>query len=1003
MERLPFSDELNAWFLRRFVHPTQIQQAAWPKVRSGRHCLISAGTGQGKSLAALLPLLDQRLTDPSAGRILYIAPLKSLAKNMAENLQASLGELRTHGTRPLTTALRTGDTSIGERQAQLRSPPDVLLTTPESLFVLLGSRAGRRILSSVEAVVVDEIHALTENKRGAHLTLSLARLDELKAGSAIQRLGLSATVRPLHRTARFLTGPDAPCELVTAGHSTDLIVELNVGPFPLNHVAGQKRWSFIAERIGALMNTSGRGLVFCNTRALVERLTAQLTEQSSAPRVAAHHGSLGHQARADVEARLREGGVDVVVCSSSLELGIDVGNLDWVAQIGSVDSVSAARQRAGRARHQPGALPRLHLLPLTLTDLLNARALLLALARDRIEATRPWRHPPIDVLCQQIIAMASAGSITIPDLHRVVGQSAAFEPLKFEQLRQIISLLHDGYVPSRETGRGHIRLGASGRVYPSPDALCASRLNVGTIPEWFDYEVVDLDTRQIRGRLDEEFAFESAPGQIIQLGGEMFKVERVVAGRVEVRLADDASSADLPFWAGDGCGRSRALSAQVCRLLASVNRQSVSTATCQLDEMLEESRKSLGYLPGADRIVVERFPDPGGDEHLVIHAPFGLRINRAWGLALRKRFCRQFNFELQAVASDNAVLISLGATHSFPLDEVVAYLKADSIESVLIQAVLDTPEFATRFRWCATNALAIERRTQKGRVPPQLQRNQAENLIARIFPDQLACLENLSGPRKVPEHPLVHQALRECIYEFMDLNGLRRIYRRIESGYLKIHCVETAQPSSLAKAVIHAPPSGFLDEAEAEERRTRTFEGDHVRPTAEGRNKTPRKLGDLISAQGLEQALQRFAYLPAAEVERAGGVHAFRKLRLEGGAFALRCPAVKEPLWVHRDHLGAWLSLLPGTRIQPHLPRNLYPETIDPDEALRRIVLGAVRRKGDIHAAQLSAETGQSVAQVQCALSALQAEGIIRYSADGTPGVWTERLIKPVSRKTCPA
>lgn len=994
MEQLPFCKAINRWFSTRLGRPTPIQTAAWPKVQSGHHCLICAGTGQGKTLAAMLPLLNRLLNDSGPGPVVYIAPLKALSKNMAESLQVCLNELHQEGARDLTVGLRVGDTSVQERRAQLRSPPDVLLTTPESLFVLLGSLAGRRALSQSRSVVIDELHTLADSKRGAHLSLSLERLDGICLSGPVQRLGLSATAKPLSRVARFLVGPRARCEIVATGLSTDLDVSLETGPFPLAHVAGQKRWDFIGRQIADLAEHQGRGLVFCNTRALVERLAAELADRMGKERVAAHHGSLGYEQRTQVEARLRVGEVDVVVCSSSLELGIDVGDLDWVAQIGTVDSVSAARQRAGRSRHRPGLVPMLHLFPLTLSDLLSGQALLHALQRGKLESVGFRQHPAVDVLCQQMIAMASAGSLSGSDLADFLSRCAAYQSLTVQEIGQIIDLLHDGFVPARETGRGLLRRGAAGRIYPGPDAAKRSRRNVGAIPEWFDYEVVEVPTGRLLGRLDEEFAFESSPGQSIQLGGQSYRVERVRSGRVEV-TPTETNHAELPFWTGTGCGRSMPLSIQVCRMLAGAEDQRLADQPDELQHLLRQSRAVLGSLPGAGRIVLERFPDPGGDEHLVIHAPFGLRINRAWGLALRKRFCRQFNFELQAVASDNAVLISLSASHSFPLEEVIGYLRAETLESVLTQAILDTPEFATRFRWCATTALAIEKRDEHGRVPAQLQRNQAENLIARIFPDQLACLENLSGPRQVPKHALVLQALHECLNEFMDLHGLRRLYRRIESGRLLIHCVETRSPSPLAQAVIHAPPSGFLDETEAEERRTRSFERPVHRPQRAEQKIVRGLVGNLARPEALEQALQHFIYLPAAEAERAGALLAFRSLSLQGAVFALMQGKLNQPLWVHLDHLGAWLSLDPDIRIRPHLPRHLHPSPVERDEALRRIVLGAIRRCGPATERHIQTETGQRPEDIQTALLALQGEGVVRRSDGARANSWVERSVRP--------
>jgi len=621
---------------------------------------------------------------------------------------------------------------------------------------------------------------------------------------------------------------------------------------------------------------------------------------------------------------------------------------------------------------------------------LSAQALLLALEKNRLEAPARWERAPADVACQQIIGMTCSAAVTVEEARSVLARAQPFKTLQPNQMDDWVGLLHDGYAPNREIGQGPIRRGAGGRLYAGPETTRRSRLNVGTIPEWFDYEVLDLSSGKVLGLLDEEFAFESSPGQVIQLGGEAFCIERIHSGRVEVRPAD-SSHADLPFWAGDGAGRSAPLSLQLCRIFGQAERGRWKGLDEQVRAFLERSLDALGCLPGAGRIIVERFPDPGGDEHVVIHAPFGLRINRAWGLALRKRFCRQFNFELQAVATDNAVLISLGATHSFSIAEVISYLHSSTLDHVLTQAVLDTPQFATRFRWCATTALAILRRNERGRVAAQLQRNQAENLIARIFPDQLACLENLSGPREVPDHPLVAQALSECLHVFMDLKGLKRLYRRIESGRLEVHALDTSRPSPLALAVIQAPPTGYLDPAAAEERRTRSFEETRSdRQRLEGSNPAVPAMC-LSTVERLEEALQRFVYLPAHEAEKAGSVVPFQRLAAQRIAFALSNIGRGGALWVHIDHLGAWLALLPAISVRPHLAIGMQPERPEPEEAMRRIVLGAVRRKPFVNLQQLAAEIGQSVAGTRSAMLGLQCEGLVRQEEPEQSGVWVER------------
>lgn len=990
MHVLPFSAPVRAWFRNRFGVPTEIQRAAWPVVASGAHCLISAGTGQGKSMAALLPLLDGLLSGPAGPNpetILYISPLRALSNNMADGLTADLASLP-DAAAGLRIAVRTGDTSRSERQRQIKTRPNLLLTTPESLYILLGSSGGRKMLGGVKAVVVDEIHALMNGKRGAHLALSLARLQRLQADGKLQRVGMSATVRPAQSAARYLAGARRRCAVVAPAAANGLDLHIELGPEPLGHFARRANWDCIFERIVELMRSGGTTLVFCPTRALVERVASALAEHVGQDRVAAHHGSLGHQRRAMIEQQLRAGKLAAVVSSATLELGIDIGKLERVCQIGQAGSVGGARQRAGRSRHRPGQRPRLHLFPLTLSDLMDAHALADALQAQKSEAGF-MPSGSLDTLAQHIVAMAAVGETDEEAIFQLVRGASPWARLSRKCFDGVLDMLHHGYVEGRETGSGPLLRLGGGRIRADENAGRHCLLNAGTIPEWFDYDVRDLDRGLSIGRLDEEFAFESSPGDVIQLGGETYRIERVASGRVDVRSCD-RSEAALPFWLGEGPGRSPMLSSFVRQRMARVER-GCNPGRGQLDAFLATAREQLGVLPGSRRIVLERFFDPGGDEHLVVHALFGQRINRAWGLALRKRFCRQFNFELQAAATDNAILISLGATHSFPLAEVLGYLSAATVRDVLVQAVLDTPLFATRLRWCANNALAIRRRDEAGPVPAQIQRNQAENLIARIFPDQLACLENLAGPRRVPDHPLVRQALADCLDEHMDLVGLERIYRAIERGSIEVSAIQTRTPSVLAESVLHVPRYGYLDPAAAEERRTRAFERASKPSITPAKTAASRLCRGSPDPAWLEQRLLQWLYLPRAQGERIGAAAAFVKLVRQGIATALWTRR-QTCLWVHSGNLAEWLTLCPDARLHPFVPRGLRPPVLDcRDEAARRIALGAVKRTGQMDAAGLAAETGLSVEETSLALAGLQAEGIVRVGAEPAGQVYRER------------
>ena len=983
---IPLAPTLANWFVKRFSAPTAVQAAAWPRILSGRHCLISAGTGQGKTLAALLPLLETRLSGVEAGTVLYISPLRALATNLQAGLNELLEELPWPGG-ALNIAVRSADTPQSERRAQLARPPDVLLTTPESLFVLLGSARGRALLARVRAVVVDELHAYLATKRGAHLALSLERLQHLKDQAGLQRIGLSATARPAARASRFLVGVGRRCCLIEGGRQSAIDVQVEQGGLEWQPHPDGPRWGFVLERIADIVQRASRTLVFCNTRAQVERVAQRLAERLGSERVAAHHGSLGAAQRARAEAALRCGQVAVVVCSASLELGIDIGPLDRVCQIGPAVGINLIRQRAGRSGHGPGRRPRIHLFPLCIGDALDAVALRDGVERGALERSRmPAAY--LDVLAQQLVGMLGDGLGREQDMLKLVRRAAPWADFQASNFAAVVQMLHDGFIAGREVGRGPLLRLSDKRLQADPQFQLLSRLNPGTLPEWFDYSLVDADSGRELGRLDEEFAFESATGQAIQLGGETFRIVARDVRSIVVRNDPEAEEAAMPFWFGEGPGRSGLLSAFLRRRLAQAAR-GLAPDDSDLAAALSSARRQLGALPHSQCIVLERFFDPGGDEHLVIHSLFGQRINRAWGLALRKRFCRHFNFELQAAVTDNAILISLGATHSFALEEVIAYLNSQTLRDVLIQAVLDTPQFELRMRWCANIALAVPRRDVKGAVPPQLQRNRAENLIARVFPDQLACLENLSGPRQVPAHPLVQQALADCLEEYMDTSGLERLYRRIESGTVRIHCCQTQEPSVLAQCAIHAPRHAYLDPAAAEERRTRAFESARTDPGTASCGQSARRPIPLTQPDALEQALLEWMYLPADQAPQYQAHWSFKALKKNASAVALWINS-RRCIWTHLDCLPVWLSLLPEARLEPRLHRALIPgQRLDREEAARRVVLGAVRRIGLLRPDQVATETGLSIADVRLALAQLQLEGILCERL--APGCFSER------------
>ena len=968
--------QFDRWFDETFGAPTAVQREAWPLLRGGGHALLIAPTGQGKSLAAWRPLVE-RLAEQSPARrgirALHIAPLKALARDMTFNLAPLLefaGRLR---GRPVEIALRCGDTPPAERARQRKRPPEILSTTPESLFVLLGSAGGRRLLGTLEAVVIDELHALVGSKRGAHLALSLARLDAL-TGRQVQRIGLSATARPASTLGDFLTG-GTRCGIVEPAPAGAVDLRVEMPEMPLEPFPNSVHWAQIHARIAALAieregprSAPGGLLVFCQTRAQVERSAAALDEmlgEAGLPsEVGAHHGSLDTAHREAVEARFKAGKLRVLVSSASLELGLDLGHVDRVCQIGVPGAVTLVRQRAGRSGHRPGARPRMHLFPLTLNQLVETRALANALRENRIESA-DIPAAPLDVLAQHLVAMTAAGETSPTRMLEITRSAWPYREFERERLDGLLAMLVGPVadMPAEQSHRLMARdAGGQCRALPGSDRLVLT--NAGTIPEFFEYAVTRTDTGEQVGTLDEEFAFESSPGQVVQLGRRSWRIRRVTPGEVLVDSADE-EPASLPFWFGEGPGRSPVMAAAVLETMA---RRDSSGLHPRAHAMLAESRQILGALPSPGRLVIERFRDPGGDRHIVLHTFAGARINRAWGLALRKRFCRQFNFELQAAATDDGILISLGVTSRFELAEVAGFVHAHNVADVLTQAMLDTPLFVTRFRWCANNALVLLKNDFGGRIHPQRQRSQAENLIACVFPDQLACLENLSGPRAVPDHPLVPQALDDCLHDYMDLDGLKALLARIENGRLSVHSVDTDRPSPLAEALIHAPRYSYLDEAAAEERRTRNFE---QRSARGGRGKGTRPdsgtkpaaavhapakadiAGFRPDAGGLEQLLLECGFLSAAEGEAGlgmacpmpgGWTRCFSQLVRERRALTVSLSGNGPRLWVAVERLG-WLKLLdPGAGIRPWIAPALIPAARESREDILCRLLAARRR-----------------------------------------------------------
>ena len=864
----------TSWFTGRFPGATEPQLEAWPKIRKGHDVLISAPTGSGKTLAAFLICLDRLIAAAATygaleerTEVVYVSPLKALSNDIQKNLEVPLTEIAALAAEQglecpaIRTAVRTGDTRAWEREQMVRHPPHVLVTTPESLFILLTAERGRRALQSTKTIIVDEIHAMVDDKRGSHLALTLARLDDLvvKAGGAKpQRIGLSATVNPIEEVARVLTGTPGRPVIVDSGHRRELDMAVEVPQEELSVVATNEMWGEIYDRIAELVRAHRTTLVFVNTRRLSERIAHHLAERLGEEAVLAHHGSLSTRLRHDAETRLKGGTLRAVVATASLELGIDIGSVDLVCQVGSPRSIAVALQRIGRSGHKVDRshVPKGRFFPTTRDELIECAALVRAIRAGSLDRRTipPW---PRDVLAQQLVAAAACEEWREDDLFKLVRSAHAYRDLPRCEFEAVVAMLADGITTQRGRYGAYLhRDRVNGMVRGRRGGRLAAITSGGAIPDNANYLVVAEPEGTTVGTVDEDFAVESLSGDIFLLGTTSWRIRRVETGRVRVEDAGGAAPS-IPFWRGEAPGRTTELSDEVSSVrrgvaeLAPVTPGSADDTPglesavaflqteCGLDRAGAEQTVTyvraglagLGALPTVRSVVAERFFDEGGGMQLVIHAPFGARINRAWGLALRKRFCRSFNFELQAAATDNGIVISLAEQHSFPLEVIFRFLNTDTVEEVLTQAMLPAPMFGARWRWNASRALAVLRFAGGRKVPPPIQRMRSDDLLASVFPDQVACQENLAGDIRIPDHPLVNETIRDCLHEAMDLDGLRVVLEAIDDGSIATKAIDTAEPSPFSHEILNANPYAFLDDAPLEERRARAVQLRRTLPT----------------------------------------------------------------------------------------------------------------------------------------------------------------------------
>ncbi|HWZ49778.1 MAG TPA: DEAD/DEAH box helicase [Herbaspirillum sp.] len=1056
-----FHPAVAAWFRSAFPAATEAQRQAWPLIRSGRPTLVAAPTGSGKTLTAFLAAIDELVcagaaangTLPDATTVLYISPLKALSNDIRLNLQLPLEGIAAELIRMglpdpgIRAAVRTGDTTAPERMAMRKRAPHILVTTPESLYVLLCSDSGRAMLAAVRTVIVDEIHAVAGNKRGSHLALSLERLDAL-CPRRPTRIGLSATQKPLDAVARFLVGSrgdgdgnnDGDCAIVDVGHIRRRDLAIEVPPMPLEAVMANDVWERVYDRMAELVVLHRTTLIFVNTRRMAERAARHLAERLGAQAVAAHHGSLAKEYRLDAEQRLKRGELRVLIATASLELGIDIGDVDLVCQVGSPRSIAALLQRVGRSGHQVGGMPKGRLFPSSRDDLIECAALLDCIRRDELDMLH-IPQAPLDVLAQQIVAEVACREWSEEALFALIRRASPYAQLPRAQYDAIVRMLTEG-----TTGRYGVRGSylhrdtVAGTLRGRRGAKLTAVTSGGTIPDNADYAVILEPQGHSIGTVNEDFAVESIAGDVFQLGNTSYRILRIETGRVRVEDAHGAAPS-IPFWLGEAPGRSDALSAGVARLRATIDGLLAGAsgtaglgaaagwlidavgiddaAARQIVDYLARSRAALGALPTQDTLAMERFFDESGGMQLVLHAPFGSRINRAWGLALRKRFCRTFNFELQAAATEDTIVLSLSLSHSFVLDEVWRYLRSGNAEHVLIQALLDAPLFNVRWRWNATTALSLPRYSGGRKVAPQLQRMKSDDLLAAVFPDQAACLENVVGERTLPDHPLVQQTIDDCLHEAMDCDGWIALLKRIEQGQIKLIARDLPAPSPLAMEILNARPYAFLDDAPLEERRTQAVLGRRWSDPAAADDLGALDADAIVGVaeeawpqasnpDEMHEALMRLACIAESEARRQENWPQWLDTLARGGrATRMHIPDRDDALWVPLERLACLQAIYPGMACAPQLkiPQDEHGNgSWERDDAIVEVVRARLSGFGPQPLPAIAQPLGLQTSTVAAALIRLETEGYVmrgRFTPAAADEEWCERhLLARIHRYT---
>jgi ATP-dependent helicase Lhr and Lhr-like helicase len=1040
---------VREWFVDKFGTPTEPQVEGWPLILAGKTTLISAPTGSGKTLTAFLACINTLVCKATSGKlkneteVVYVSPLKALSNDIQKNLDGPLQEIRELAEKkgiPMTeirTAVRTGDTLAKERQAMLRKPPHILVTTPESLYILITADKSRKVLKTVETIILDEIHAVADDKRGAHLSISVERLENLALRKP-QRIGLSATQNPIDLVAHFLAGntQDLPV-IVDVGHRRKLDMAVEVPLSPLGPIASHEQWDEVYERLTQLVNQHRSTLVFVNTRKLAERLAMNLGSRLGEDMVAAHHGSLSRKIRLNAERKLKNGEIKVLVATASLELGIDIGFVDLVCQISSPRSIAATLQRIGRAGHWRGAVPKGRVFAMTRDELVEAAALIRAIKSGDLDKLA-IPECSMDILSQHIVAMCGAEEWSEDELFEIIKRAYPYRNLSREAFDQVISVLSEGISARRgRYGAYLLRDQVNSIVKGRRGARLAAITSGGAIPESNLYQVVAEPDGVVVGTLDEDFAIESNKGDIILLANTSWRIRRVLSREAKVSVEDaHGAPPTVPFWVGEGPARTRELSHHVAELRKLVSDmtptvpadfmsrpktepvlQAVSwlKQECELDdagaeqlvEYIVQGRAVLGTVPTEKVIIAERFFDESGGMQLVIHAPLGGRINKAWGLALRKKFCRSFNFELQAAATDNGLNIALAEQHSFPLGDVFYYLTVETLRHTLEQASLASPIFATRWRWDATRSLALLRFMGGKKVPPNLMRMRSDDLMAAVFPAAAACQDNQVGDIELPDHPLVNEVMKDVLTEALDLEGLEEMIAGIASGEITCLAVDTPVPSAFSHEILNANPYAYLDDAPLEERRARAVEMRRMLPDAVVREvglldeaaiakvveevwPDVRDLDELhdfmLTAVVLPEELPGLTHRAPREI----WTDYFEKLRAQRRAERARSGNIT--FWVAAERVKQFKQVYPDATFDSELPK-IASSDVDQETAIVSIVQGWMSHVGPIAVIDLERLLGLPTRAIEIALLKLEAQGSVlrgKFSARFEGGVGAE-------------